>query len=413
VLWALAPRLEPAFSSFGSSATAIGQILGLVGVSLFAVNLILSARLKWIEYIFQGLNRMYVQHSRYGQIAFMALLFHPLLLSIQYSAGSFLGAAKFIFPSSNVAMDLGIFGLGSMILLIVLTLYLRPKYNLWKWTHKFFGFSFFLGYLHVLLIPSTVSSYQPLRIYVLALAALGLMAFFYRTVLGRFLVRRFHYSVVAVQQLNDTITQVVMRPKGQRLSYVPGQFLFVGFEDPAVGSESHPFSIVSSPTDENLEIAVKNLGDYTARLPQLSSGSSVYLEGPYGTFFSSLRVSNQHIWVAGGIGITPFISKARSLVGDSSQKVDLYYCVKNIGEAAYVDELRQLEQSLQGRFRLFIFCSDVDGRITADYISTTSGGLSDKDIYLCAPPVMIQAMKGQFVKQGINPRRLHSEEFNF
>ena len=122
LLWALGVADNDVFATTQTTLTAIGQILGLSGIVLFALNLIISARFLWLEALFGGLNRLYIQHSRYGQWAFIALLFHPLTLVFQYSAGSFVLAIKFLLPSDNVALTFGIIGLYSMIALIVLTL---------------------------------------------------------------------------------------------------------------------------------------------------------------------------------------------------------------------------------------------------------------------------------------------------
>ncbi len=412
-LWVLAPHTAINAMGAGDALTAVGQVFGLFGISLFAINLVLSARLHWVEYLFRGLNRMYIQHSRYGQIAFIALLFHPLLLAVQYSGGTFYGVIQFLLPNSSVAMDFGIIGLGSMLFLIVLTLYLRPKYNIWKWTHKFFGFAFFLGALHVFLIPSTTQLFMPLRVYVLGLCAVGLIAFIYRTLLGRFFVKTYPYTVSNVEQLNDFVTRIQMKPVAQRVVYAAGQFVFVSFSDARVGKESHPFSLVSSPDQDTLELAVKNLGDYTERIPQLAVGSVVSIEGPYGTFFSGRAESATHVWIAGGIGITPFIGKARSLTPGEGPAVVLLYCVKNDEEAVYLDELRAIQESSGGTFRVQLFCYDAEGFITGAYIAKASGGINDIDFYLCAPPVMINALKQQLVKEGASPRVIHSEEFNF
>src|SRR3989339_2149331 len=127
LLWLKAPS-EDRFSNFTQTMTNIGQLLGLIGAAMFGLNLILSARIPWLEKYFDGLNKVYEKHSLIGQIALILLLFHPLFLLPQYSSGFFRQAAYFLLPGTNWAQNFGIFSLILMIVLIVLTLYLRPKY---------------------------------------------------------------------------------------------------------------------------------------------------------------------------------------------------------------------------------------------------------------------------------------------
>jgi len=133
---------------------------------MFSLNFILATRLHFIEKLFNGLNNIYQKHSLLGQIGFILILFHPLFLIPKY-ASTFKGALSFLWISNSLARNLGILALMIMIILIILTLYLRPKYNIWKITHKFFGFALFLGALHAFLIPAYIMENPILKIYVL------------------------------------------------------------------------------------------------------------------------------------------------------------------------------------------------------------------------------------------------------
>lgn len=411
LLWFRATAQTPRFENFSAIMMSLGQLLGLAGMSLFAVNLLLSARLRWVESLFFGLNRVYSAHSRYGQIAFIALLFHPLFLAIRYGAGSWRNAAQFLLPSRNWPIDFGIAALWLMILLIILTIYAHLKYHIWKWTHKFFGFAFFLASLHVLLIPGAPIHYAPLRWYILTLSALGLLAYLYRSVFGRFFVRRFHATVSDLRSFPN-VTQITFAFAHKRMNFLPGQFVFIRFQDKTIGKEEHPFSIISSPEDETISIAVKNLGDYTSRLSALTIGTPVSIEGPFGRFSYLTTPSTQQLWIAGGIGITPFLSMARSLHLHPDYHVDLYYCVKNKNESVYIHALQEIERLCSGLFRVILFCSDSQGFVTAEHIAKMSSGLENKEFFLCAPPVMIHALTKQFLGRGVQARAIHSEEFS-
>lgn len=413
VLWLLYTPTIPRFSNATVSLSNIGQIFGLVGATMFAINLMLSTRLKFIEKLFFGLNRVYERHSHLGQIAFMLLIFHPLFLLSKYAGNSFHQAALFLLPSSDWPINWGWLALVGMILLIVATLYIPLKYNFWKVTHKFFGLFFFFASLHIWLIPSDVSHYLPLRIYMLGISLLGLCAYFYYSLLGKLFVKKFHYLVKSVRPLGDDIIDIIMEPQGEILHFNPGQFIFVSFDDKNIGKESHPFSISSGSNEKNISITIKKSGDYTNKLNNIPIGTNVNIEGPYGVFSHANIKNKRQIWIAGGIGITPFISMVKTLQLNDGHDIDLYYCLKNKNEAVYLEYLKTIALSLNDRLKIFPHYSSQEGRISAQVIEHQSGGLVGKDIFICAPPPMISSLKSQLLEKGINKKLIHSEEFSF
>jgi len=409
-LWAFAQTFSDRFSDFTQFLLSLGQITGLIGTALYAITLFLSARLRFFEKLFGGLNQVYVRHSQLGQMALILMLFHPLLLLPKYTE-NWNDAMLFFLPSSNWAQTWGLLSLVLMIVLIVLTLYLRPRYNIWKWTHKFLGLAFFLGALHVWMIPSDTSRFLPLRIYILSLAAIGLLAFFYRTIFGFILVKKFKYKVVGIKRLNESITEISLKATKEAMKFKAGQFIFIQFAGSALGTEPHPFSIVSAPYETVLRLGIKNLGDYTSELELLNVGDEALVEGPFGNFTMAQAQYKNQIWIAGGIGITPFISLAHSIPKNEDYNIDLFYCVRNEDEAAYRQELDALSQQ-NPSLRFHLFCSEKSGRIDATHIQTATTFLSNKDILMCAPPPMIHSLRSQFIEKGIHSSYIHSEEFN-
>ena len=412
VLWFRMPVER--FSSFSDGLADIGRLAGLVGASLFAINLILSSHLKILEKFFSGLNKVYVKHAMVGKIAVSLLILHPLFLLGRYAGGTFSGALNFLSIGSFLPKTYGQISLYILVILIILTLYLRPKYNIWKITHKFMGLAFFLASMHIYFIPSDVARNMPLRVYMLTLAGLGLAAFLYHTVFGWFLIKKYKYKVAEVKTLNNNIFEINMEPVSEKMNFKPGQFIFIKFLDKNVGAETHPFSISSVPGDKYLSVIVKNLGDHTLKMKELLPGTLAKIEGPFGVFdYKSVKNKSQ-IWIAGGIGIVPFLSMARDLKMTDGYKIDLYYCVKNEIEAVYLGLLQNISASLNNNFKVIPVYSDQGFRIDADFVQKTSGRLSNNtDIFLCAPPAMIHALKEQFAFKGVGKNLMHSEEFNF
>lgn len=408
-LWIIAPSPLPRFESGLSSLANIGQILGLCGAVLFAMSIILSAKIRKIENYFHGLNDVYLRHNQIGQVAFMMLLFHPLFLIYKYSGSFFTVKFRFFSPGSSWAENWGFLALATMIILIVITLYLRPKYNIWKWTHKFLGLALFFASLHIYLIPSDVSRYLPLRIYMLAVVLTALIAFSYHTLLGKWLIKKYIYTVANVIKLNTVVVEIHLAPQKDSLAFEAGQFVFVKFLDKNIGGESHPFSLVSAPGEKNLVLAIKKLGDYTKNIDALHIGSQAIIEGPHGIFSYRRTRYQKQIWIAGGIGITPFMSMAHALKNNVDYSVDLYYCVKDEHEAIYLNELKGISQKIH----IILHRSKTEGRISADIIAKKSNGFHNTSIFMCAPVPMIQSLKQQFLLQGVQKKDIHSEEFHF
>lgn len=409
LLWLFSPDVSLDFNDKWDFLFFLGKAFGVVGMIMFAISLILSAKFKFLEDFFFGLNRVYIKHSQIGQIAFMLMLFHPLLLLFEYTDLTFGGAIEFFSLGGSLAQSFGVVSLYLMIILIFLTLYFRPKYHIWKLTHKFMGLAFFFAGLHVFLIPSDTQVFMPLRIYVLGISAFALYAFFFHTIFGFLTTKKYSYVVSEIKNF-DNIIEIKLNPIGsKKLKFTSGQFAFISFKDKNIGTESHPFSFSSGSGEDSISFTIKNLGDFTSNLKNLKVGTEVFIEGPFGKFSYSLADFKNQIWIAGGIGITPFLSMAKTLPKDGEYKVDLYYCVRNREEAVYLDELNSLNNP---NLKIIPFYSNTEGFINANAISSKSNGLKDKSIFICSPVAMLETLKRQLSISGVPREIIHSEEFS-
>ncbi len=409
MLWFSVLPIQARIFSFSEFVINLGRIAGIFGISLFAVNLILSARIKAFEDYFGGLNNIYKWHGTFGKISFFALLLHPILFLPKFIPNAPELAVQLFLPVGNWQYILGVSSLYLMILFLVLTLYFMPKYNIWKLTHKLLGISFFLGALHALFIPSDVSSFLPLTLYIGGLSLTALLAYSYRTLFGKFFVKKIKCKVENFSKKGKDILEIQLGYINERLRFDPGQFLFITFNAPGL-REVHPFSIVSAPSDGTLKIAVKNLGDYTSSLEEkLERGIQAQIEGPYGKLLDYRNKGNASnaIWIAGGIGITPFLGSARDLRED--EKVTLYYAVKDEQEAVYFDYLSSIDNP---NFRFLTHYSNQSGYLTAEKIMRENDINENTHFVICGPPQMMKSLKEGFVSAGINPENIHTEEFS-
>jgi predicted ferric reductase len=407
--WIFIEPLNLRFFSFGITMSSFGQVSGLLGMILFSIVLILAGRFKFLDEYFYGLNKVYEHHHQLGAIAFSLLLFHPLFLVVNYITVSLRSAALFFLPFNNLAITYGIISLALMIFLIVLTFYIKLKYQNWKLLHKFMVLVFLFGVLHTIYIPSDISRDLVLRYFILSLALIGLAISFYQAFLNSFARKRFIYNIKRVTALNQLTMEIEMEPVSSPMIYQPGQFIFISFKN-GVARESHPFSITSAPKEKNLELIIKNLGDFTAELKNLEIGSQAVVEGPYGKFTYTNVPGKKQIWIAGGVGITPFISMAKSIVND--YQIDLFYSTANSEEAVKVDDLINISKA-NNNFRVFPWYSKEKGRIAALEIKKLTGDLDNKEIFLCGPPVFMESMREQLLQLGVKKNNIHWEKFNF
>jgi len=436
VLWARTAPLDVRFDNEFATLTSLAVLSAFAGTSAFALNLVLGARLRPVEHLFGGLDRMYAMHRVLGQTAFVLLLGHVVLILASRATISFGTALELLGPGAGLTVFAGVLAFSVMTVSILLTLFVRLGHEVFVYVQRSFGVVFLVATYHVFTTDGARSLSTALNVYVAVLATLGIAAFFYRSVLGNVLVRRRRYRVLAANRLDEFVTEIVMEPVGKPLAYVPGQFVFVSFRSQALRSELHPFelslerqvlsfqagaianqfhpfSITSAPDEEELRITVKAVGDYTRALRILEPGAEAVVEGPYGAFAHRIvRAADRQIWLAGGIGVTPFLSLARSLPDEGGPSVDLYYCVEHEEEAHFLDELRAIA-ARRGDFRVVVVPRDRDGFLTAERLVEELGDLSSTDVLICGPPAMIHNLRAQLHAVGVPDARIDAEEFDF
>ncbi|MGV9001947.1 MAG: ferric reductase-like transmembrane domain-containing protein [Candidatus Saccharimonadaceae bacterium] len=432
ILWVQIHPLS-SIKSFEAVMLNLGRVTGLVGMVMYALNLVYSTRLRFLERFFGGLNRVYIAHHLLGGLALIFLSFHPLFLALRYVTTSLKEAALLLLPNGLGPIDalfdtgsiyhpivleqwaifFGIIAFWGMVGLLLVTFFIKLPYRVWLFTHKFLGLAFFLAGLHIFFVTSDTSVDTIMKFYMLGLTVIGLVAFVYRTIVGRILIRHYEYTVENVQIVAGNVTQLEMKPVKDKMMYKAGQFVFIRFRNTGtkLSKEWHPFSISSGTNDGYLQLSVKGLGDYTNFLANIKPGAIADIEGAYGRFtYTNIKNQNQ-IWVAGGIGITPFLSMARSLPDDGFQ-IDLYYSVRTTSELIDWQDLYDIAMAKNGHFRVIPYIGDQQPTfLGADYIDTTSGGLKGKDIFMCGPPPMMQSLRKQFKGKGVPGTSLHSEEF--
>lgn len=435
VLWLSSVSLDERFRGSYASLTSIAVLLAVAGTTAFALNLVLGARLRVVDELFGGLERMYRVHRVNGQLAFMLLLGHVVLVLAGRWTISTDAALHLLGPGAGWTVFAGVLAFGALTAGLALTLFVRLGHEVFVYVQRTFGIAFLLASYHVFTTDGTAAQSTALSVYLAAMSTLGIAAFLYRSVLGNVLVRRRRYRVVEVNRLDESVTEIVMEPVGAPLAYRPGQFVFVSFRSldlsaelhpfeislqrqvfairaGEIANQFHPFSITSAPGEPTLRITVKAVGDYTRALRRLDAGAEAVVEGSYGSFTPESAPNRRQIWAAGGIGVTPFLSMARSLRPEDGGSVDFYYCVEHREEAHF---LAELEAMARGRddFRVTLVPRDPDGFLTGRRLAEEHADLRGADVLVCGPPGMIESLRAQLAAEGLPPERFHAEEFSF
>ena len=418
VYWFQLNGIGSSFENGFAFWSMVGRLSGLIGIVWYAANFLLATRLKWLEGLFGGLNRVYIAHHVLGGLALIALIIHPLALAMRYVPDEMRRAAEFLLPqfSGNIdwAINYGFVAFFGLVFLLILTFFIKLRYQLWLFTHKFLGLAFLFGGLHAMNIQSDTTRDNFLRYYILVWIAVGIASFIYRTLLPRIFVRRYSYSVEGVTSPADNVFEIQMSARNKLMNYKPGQFIFVKFDQKGFSKEWHPFSISSAPAGGTLTITAKALGDYTSTLGSLQPGTPAQVEGAFGRFTNTLYKQPKQLWIAGGIGVTPFLSMAKSIVKkDTDKEITMFYVVNTESELIDYKGLSQLSSFPERNFRLLPYISDQqEGYISAEHIISQVGSLNATDIFICGPPGMMNSLKKQFTAAGVPKRSIHTEEFS-
>lgn len=213
------------------------------------------------------------------------------------------------------------------------------------------------------------------------------------------------------------------RPAG--FAFKAGQSVNVGLVDPpetdAKGNR-RSFSIVTAPYEQELVIATRMRDTAFKRvLKAMPKGTRVALRGPGGLFSMEEADSAPKVFLAGGIGITPFVSMLRQAAKERlAHKLTLFYSNRRPEDAAFLDELIELQEKSTS----YIFVGTMTemqksarpwkgetGFIDKAMLERHLGGLSGAIYYMAGPPAMVEAMRAMLEGAGVKDEAIRSDEF--
>jgi len=385
----------------------LGTSLGFWGFLLFGLNFVLATRWRWVERLFGGLDRVYTLHGLLGRWTLALILLHLGILTAQALPDWGL-AATYVVPGLNLSYTLGGAGVLLLTLLVAATIcWVRFPYQRWLASHRWMGVPYILGGSHAIVAQGDW--------YLWLLTIVGGYAWVYSSCLYRRIGPRHLGTIRRVVGLHGVteLTITLDRPHG----FQPGQFILLSVtrSEADLPDEQHPFSISAILDERTFRISAKQLGDYTARLGDLVPGEEVVVFGSYGTFGArGLAPGGAALWVAGGIGVTPFLSLLRHVAEGKAADtgaIQFVWTVRDRVDAIYLEEIRTLVASAPSvRFHLYVTATD--GLITAGRLEALAGeAVTGHRILLCGPPPMMRALTTQLVSRGVWRSQIVSEEF--
>lgn len=385
-------------------------MLGGIAFLLMSVSMVLSTRAKILEDLFGGLDRMYQVHKVTGTMSLIFVLVHffgvPKELPIGVDE-----IANSLIPSA----PLGMAALIVLVLSLAITLNRKISYSRWRPIHKGMGLVYFLAIGHFMNAPAVFyERFGASGILILIAALLGASSFLY-SVFGMNRKTALPYKIAAINA-HERAKELVLETTGTKLNFTPGQFAFVeiagkGWDEP------HPFTISSAPHEDNLRFTIKVLGDWTRKVrEELTTGGEVLVRGPYGRFNMS-KGGNKQIWLAGGIGITPFLSTIRDIANDmtddDTRDIHLVYATREEKEAIFLDELQAHAKRIKG-LKIIPLFSDEGNFARVDIMEEKlPDALSTYDYFLCGPKAMTGPISKDLKAKGVDRKQIHMEAFEF
>lgn len=409
--------------SFWTPGLSYEQLLTLSGylaINFMSITMVLATRPGWLESPLGGLDSMYQLHKWTGILAVVSALAHWLIemaddgLEALFGTDRSLREADFsglLDRLQGGAEDLGEPGLYLLLFVVAITLIRWVPYCYWRYLHRAMPLIYLALAAHAMLLAPLKWWQQPTG-WLMALLIVGGATASLQSLTGQIgRSRRYKGLVQAVRQTSANITEVICDMGKRWPGHRAGQFALVTF-DRIEGA--HPFSLSCADDDSGqLSFQIKALGDYTRKIPQrLRSGQAVTLEGPYGRFdLDSGRKKAQQIWVAGGIGITPFLAALENRLINTEPghpEVTLHYCTAEAVDDPMVTRLQQLTEQLAG-ISLHIHDSSQGQRLTASQLQIHGHKV---DVWFCGPQGLAKALRNGLKHRSIS-LRFHQESFEF
>lgn len=402
---------------------------GIIAIIVMSFCILFSIRQFFSDSFLGGLDKRYKLHKWLGISGFVVAVIHWLTIEIPKWLVGFNLLTKpiknknkidevqswivsFVEAQENIAEDIAEWAFYAFVILVIIMLSKRISYKKARQSHKFIIIVYLVLVYHSVILMKINDWLTPLGIFLIFILAIGTVSALIA------LFGKIGHSKKACGQISklkyytdNKVLAVTVKLLTQWEGHSAGQFAFVTFDKK---EGPHPFSITSNWGDEGeITFKIKQIGDYVSTLPErLEIGGSVIIEGPYGNFkFDIGSTKQQQIWIAGGIGIAPFLSKLDSLVATKENKpnITLYYST-NMPDDEFIQQL--IQRSNRAGITLHIINTQQRAVLTPEEVSTSINNFTTTDVWFCGPEKFGYMLKLYFIKQGLSKNDFHQELFD-
>ena len=401
--------------------TEFSVALGYVGLAIMGLQFGLTARFRYVTDPW-GEDVIYHFHRRISLVAVALVIAHPIILFVvRPELLALLNSFQAPWRARFAALSTY-----SLIALVVMALWrakLAIRYETWHRTHIVLavvavaaGVAHMVGWSFYLEAPWKRALWIGLTLF-----WIGLLVYV-RVVKPLFMLRRpFRVAEVRAER-GDTWTLSMMPDGHPGLRFSPGQFGWLTLWASPFKITGHPFSFSSSAAvaDGRVEMTIRTLGDFTARIRNVQLGERVYLDGPYGAFTIDRNPADMHVLIAGGVGITPMMSIIRTLADRGDRRpIILLYGSRDWESITFREELEAQKKRLDLEVvhvlahppagwtgeKGFIDAAVFRRHLPAPY--------ADHEYFICGPDVMMDAIEKALGELGVPLAKYHSERYSF
>ncbi|MGW2565194.1 ferredoxin reductase family protein [Streptomyces sp. NPDC001537] len=401
-------------AGFASNALiVIGRLLGLYGALVMAFQLVLVARLPWLDRRI-GMDRLTSWHRWTGFALLWTLVGHAVFITFGYAQGAGVGPVSELVDLAETTEGVlrAIVALGIILAVgAVSARYARRRlaYETWHFIHLYTYVAVVFAFTHQVAVGTTFTASSAAKTYWYGVWGVALGA----VVLGRLVLPlwrnlRHQLRVSAVVHESDNVVSIYMT--GRDLDRMPaqaGQFFLWRFLTRDRWWQANPFSLSAAPDGRTLRLTAKAAGVGSAALRHVKVGTRVFAEGPYGAFTTLHRTKSESLLIAGGVGVTPI----RAILEDIAGHAVVIYRVASDRDAVLYDELRELAAAKGAQLHL-VTGPAVPDKLAPRELARLVPDIGDRDVFLCGPPPMMNAVLRSLGDLGVPKQQIHFERFS-
>jgi len=388
------------------------------GTYLALVGLVMVSRIAWIEKAV-GHDRLILWHRKLGPYTLFLIGFHVLLVTLAYAGndGSRIGQELWHLTWTYDWMLAAMVGF-IFFLLAGITSYKKVRakmsYETWWTIHLYTYLAIALSFMHQIRTGPMFMFHPVYKWYWIGLYIIAAgIVLYWRFAIPIYRYFRHELRVHKIVDEGANMVSVIMRGRDlDRMKAQGGQFFSWRFLTPGHIWVAHPYSLSATPTNSELKITVKNLGDGSGSVSEIPTGTRVYFEGPYGVFTASkvTKGLGQVVLVGGGVGIAPLLALMDEF--DESVAIDVLFRVSKEEEIVLNRELDELAKK-RGAQVHYLVGPRKKHPMNAREIMKYVPSFRFSDVYVCGPTSMVEAVREAAEASGIPKNRFHAEIFEF